>query len=90
MKETEEKLELKVANTSAYLEEDITEYFFETGYSSKGNGRGIGLSKLKRMVYEKMGDIIVSNENYDDSNYLKFSIMIPAKTKGRKNILNDK
>lgn len=90
MKETEEKLELIVANTSDYLEEDITKYFFEAGYSSKGNGRGIGLSKLKRMVHEKMGDIIVSNENYDDSNYLQFNIIIPAKSKGRKAVKNDK
>ena len=79
MKENEEKLELTVANTSEYFEEDVTEYFFEAGYSSKGKGRGIGLHKLKRMVSEKTGDIIVSNEKYDNINFLQFSIIIPAK-----------
>ena len=90
MKETEENLELIVANTSEYLEEDITEYFFETGYSSKGKGRGIGLSKLKRIVHEKMGDIIVSNEKFDGNNYLQFCIVIPANAKGSKNSIDVK
>ncbi len=79
LKESEENLELTVANTSDYFEDDVTEYFFEAGYSSKGKGRGIGLYKLKRMVSEKTGDIIVSNEKYDNINFLQFSIMIPAK-----------
>ena len=78
MRESEERLELTVANTSDYFEEDVTAYFFEAGYSSKGKGRGIGLHKLKRMVNEKTGDIIVSNEMHDNVNYLQFSINIPA------------
>lgn len=79
MKESDECLELTVANTSDYFEDDMTEYFFEAGYSSKGKGRGIGLHKLKRMVSEKTGDIIVSNEKYDNINFLQFSVIIPAK-----------
>ncbi|MCM1235162.1 MAG: GHKL domain-containing protein [Ruminococcus flavefaciens] len=79
MKENEECLELTVANTSDYFEDDVTGYFFEAGYSSKGKGRGIGLHKLKRMVSEKAGDIIVSNEKYDNVNFLQFSIIIPSK-----------
>lgn len=79
MKENEDRLELTVANTSDYFEEDMTEYFFEAGYSSKGKGRGIGLHKLKRMVNDRTGDIIVSNEKYDDINFLQFCIIIPAK-----------
>lgn len=79
MKESEENLELTVANTSDYFEDDMTEYFFEAGYSSKGKGRGIGLYKLKRMVSEKTGNIIVSNEKYDNINFLQFSVIIPAK-----------
>lgn len=85
MKETEEDLELIVANTGNYFEEDITSYFFEPGYSSKGKGRGIGLFKLKRMVHERMGEIIVSNETYENDNYLQFGIVIPVKSKGRLN-----
>ena len=83
MKETDEKVELIVANTSAYYEDDMTERFFETGYSSKGKGRGIGLSKLKRLVHDRKGDIIVSNELYGERNYLTFTINIP-KDKNKK------
>lgn len=77
--EAENYIELVVANTSEYYEEDMTERFFETGYSSKGKGRGIGLSKLKRLVQDKKGDIIVSNELHDGRNYLTFTIRLPKK-----------
>ncbi|MCM1264253.1 MAG: GHKL domain-containing protein [Butyrivibrio sp.] len=77
IKEMEEYIELIVANTSAYYEEDMTEHFFESGYSSKGKGRGIGLYKLKRLVHERNGNIIVSNEMHSDENYLTFTISIP-------------
>ncbi len=77
MKETEKQLEVIVANTSNYYEDDMTEMFFEVGYSSKGKGHGIGLSKLKRMVQERKGEIIVSNALHEESNYLTFTITIP-------------
>ena len=79
--ETENYIELTVANTSQYYDEDITEHFFETGYSSKGKGRGIGLSKLKRLVQDKKGDIIVSNELHDGRNYLTFTVRLPKNGK---------
>ncbi len=82
IEETEEGLVLTTANTSDYYAEDMTAQFFETGYSSKGKDRGIGLAKLKRMVSGRKGSIIVSNEFYDDSNYLTFTIELPKK--GRK------
>lgn len=83
IKETEEHVEVIVANTSNFYEEDMTERFFEAGYSSKGKGRGIGLSKLKRMVHEKKGEIMVSNELRNGRNYLMFTIII-SKEKRRK------
>lgn len=79
--ETENYIELTIANTSEYYDEDITEHFFETGYSSKGKGRGIGLSKLKRLVQDKKGDIIVSNELHDGRNYLTFTVRLPKNGK---------
>lgn len=90
MKETENELELTVANTSNYFEENAAESFFETGYSSKGKGRGIGLSKLKRMTNERNGEIIVSNENYSGANYLQFCIIIPVKGKSKGAIVDKK
>lgn len=82
IEETDEGLVLTTANTSDYYAEDMTAQFFEAGYSSKGKDRGIGLAKLKRMVSGRKGSIIVSNELYDDSNYLTFTIELPKK--GRK------
>lgn len=76
MKETEEHVELIVANSSYYYEDDMTERFFETDYSSKGKGRGIGLSKLRRMVQERNGEIMVSNDMKYGINYLTFTITI--------------
>lgn len=90
IKETAECLELAVKNTSEYFEEDVTQYFFEAGYSSKGKGRGIGLSKLKRMVHERAGDIIVSNEGNNGLNYLCFTINIPMQNKNMKKPFNNR
>ena len=84
IQETESELELMVANTSKYYEDDMTEHFFESGYSSKGKGRGIGLSKLKRMVHEKQGDIVVSNEMWEGRNYLTFVVRMIKEEKRQK------
>lgn len=76
IKTTDESVEIIVANTSSYYEEDMTERFFEQGYSSKGKGHGIGLSKLKKIVHDNHGDIVVSNELRSGMNYLTFVITI--------------
>lgn len=77
MKETEKNIKLLAANTSPYYEDDLTSYFFEPGYSSKGPNRGIGLTKLKRLIQDRRGNIIVYNELHDDLNYLTFEIELP-------------
>lgn len=77
LNETADNMKLLVANTSPRYEEDLTAYFFETGYSSKGQNRGIGLSKLKRLVQNRKGNITVYNELRDDLNYLTFEIELP-------------
>ncbi len=77
MQETESGIKIISANTSPYYEEDLTAYFFEPGYSSKGANRGLGLSKLKRLVQNRKGTIMVYNELHDDLNYLTFEIELP-------------
>ena len=77
MQETESGIKIISANTSPYYEEDLTAYFFEPGYSSKGANRGLGLSKLKRLVQNRKGTIMVYNELRDDLNYLTFEIELP-------------
>ncbi len=73
----EDKLIIAIANTAGCFDDAMIEQFFERNYSSKGIGRGIGLNKLKRIVKEKNGEIIVANETIEENNYLKFSIEIP-------------
>lgn len=76
VKETEDAMELIVANTSLYYEEDMTDHFFEPEYSSKGQNRGIGLSKLKRLVQDRKGNIVVYNALHNGMNYLTFEIKL--------------
>ncbi len=77
MQETESGIKIIAANTSPYYEEDLTAYFFEPGYSSKGANRGLGLSKLKKLVQNRKGTITVYNELRNDLNYLAFEIELP-------------
>lgn len=49
---------------------------FENGYSSKGNGRGIGLSKLKQMMKDNNGEIAVSQEVFENVPVLKIEWLI--------------
>lgn len=79
IKENDDKLNVVVANVSDSYDEDMTERFFEVGYSSKGNGRGIGLSKLKRMVYDRNGEIMISNEKFSGDNFLTFTVKFRIK-----------
>lgn len=76
IKDTEDGIELIVANTSPIYEEDMTAHFFESGYSSKGQNRGIGLSKLKRLVQDRKGNIMVYNKLRNGINYLTFEIKL--------------
>lgn len=76
IKETEDNMTLVVANTSPHYEEALTEHFFESGYSSKGQNRGIGLSKLKRLVQTRKGSIMIYNELRGKMNYLTFEIKL--------------
>lgn len=77
VKESETELRILVANSSVSYEERNVNQFFERGYSDKGENRGIGLTKLKRMVHERKGNVIVSNEQYQHRNYLVFEIVMP-------------
>ena len=49
---------------------------FENGYSSKGNGRGIGLSKLKHMMKDNNGEIAVSQEVFENVPVLKIEWLV--------------
>lgn len=79
IEDREENLQIMVANKSRYYDSDEICRFFQKDYSSKGKGHGIGLTKLKRIVQEKDGDIMVTNETRNASNYLQFCLIFPKK-----------
>ena len=71
------KLDISVANRSEEFSYSKIEEFFYWNFSTKGKGHGIGLSKLKKIVQENAGEIIVSNEKYESTNFLQFEICLP-------------
>lgn len=68
-----------VENTSRVFSQDEIDKFFQKDFTSKGKGHGIGLTKLKKMVHEIGGDLIVTNSMIDGMNYLRFGVMINKK-----------
>lgn len=79
IEDREDNLQIMVANKSRYYDPEEICRFFQKDYSSKGKGHGIGLTKLKRIVQEKDGDIMVTNEKRNESNYLQFCLIFPKK-----------
>lgn len=67
-----------VLNTCKESNSIETKRFFENGYSTKGNHRGIGLYKLKRTVLQKKGQIITGNEILDTDVAVKIGFEVPV------------
>lgn len=70
-----------VSNTSRNYSTAEIARFFERNYSSKGNGRGIGLDKMRRKLQQLDGGIKAEIKLYDGEQYLEFSTMLPRKEK---------
>lgn len=51
--------------------------FFDRGYSTKGINRGIGLSKLKRIVDESNGEITIGREELGEKIAIRIGVHIP-------------
>lgn len=68
-----------VENTSRVYSQDEIDKFFQKDFTSKGKGHGIGLTKLKKMVHEMGGDLIVTNSERSGINYLQFGVIINKK-----------
>ncbi|MBQ6805836.1 MAG: GHKL domain-containing protein [Lachnospiraceae bacterium] len=81
VKEEQEKIKVLVANNGVDCKKENINRFFDRGYSSKGENRGIGLPKLKYLVDGKKGDLIVYNEKYKEEDFLMFEIVLPKMEK---------
>ena len=76
MIEYSDKLSIAVRNISRkYKHHEITK-FFEKGYSTKGEERGLGLSKIKDLQKRYHYDIYVDNKEIQEQNWLEFRVNI--------------
>lgn len=74
--ENNESLIIGVYNVSPYYSEESIIKFFRMGYSTKGENRGIGLSKVKEYQKQYGFDILINNKFKEDVNWLTFNIVI--------------
>ncbi len=71
------RLRISVSNVSREFAADEIERFFQEDFSTKGKGHGIGLKKLKKIVLDLKGEIVVSNNREGDVNFLEFTVWLP-------------
>jgi two-component system sensor histidine kinase AgrC len=64
---------LEVKNYGAPISEKIITKIFSPGFSTKGEGRGMGLYSIQKLVHKYKGTILVKN----DSNTTCFQVVIP-------------
>lgn len=81
VKETDRRLVICVANISRYISDDKVIELFKTGHSSKGNNRGLGLSKIKDFQKKYGFDILVENKAVEENNWIYFTIAISKNLK---------
>ena len=72
----DDKMRFSVANSYENTKVLDISSFFEKGYSSKGKGRGIGLSKLKQMINDANGEVAVSQEVFQNIPMLKMEWIV--------------
>lgn len=65
---------LEVANSSRFYHNSEIEKFCLYGYSTKGNDRGTGLTRLKDIVASNKADLFITNRRYEEKNYLVFEV----------------
>lgn len=74
--EEQDRVEIEIVNTFRHLKQMELEQFFEPGYSTKGEDRGIGLYDVKELVYKNEGELRVeSGEKEGDACFLIWIVM---------------
>lgn len=65
---------LEVANISRVYRNSELEKFCTYGYSTKGERRGVGMSRVKELLKKSGATLLIQNCIYDGDNYLSFKI----------------
>lgn len=76
LKENDNELIIQISNISKHFTDDEIINFFKRGYSTKGDERGIGLSKIIEYQKKYKFDIMTDSYSEEGENWIKFSIII--------------
>ncbi len=72
--QTDKDICIRVDNPSVYVEQKRFKEFLQTGYSSKGSDRGLGLSNVKQIVEKYKGNLSMENAEKGGRNWLCVSV----------------
>ncbi|MCQ4925362.1 ATP-binding protein [Tissierella carlieri] len=76
LKKEEDMNVIEIRNKHSYLKNENINKIFNKGFTTKlGSGRGYGLYNIREIVRKHSGNIEISNEVYNDENYIKFRIL---------------
>ena len=70
-------LYIEVSNPAPYIKAEKVGQLFQEGYSTKGEGRGIGLFRVKQLAESCKADFIVENREDSGRNWIHFGLKIP-------------
>lgn len=74
--EDEHTIMLCVSNPSRYISYSEIEKMFVKGFSTKGENRGIGLTRVLELSKKYDSELKVSNVVYDEHNWIEFAMKI--------------
>lgn len=72
--EKSEGVILEVANISKIFSNTEIEKFCSYGYSTKGDKRGVGLSRVKEITKKSNAILLIQNQRYNEENFLCFKV----------------
>lgn len=78
-KEEEENIIFSVANPAKHKNFSEIGNMFKSGYSSKGENRGIGLARARTLVNQRGAELKVANVSYHETNWLEFTVELEKK-----------
>lgn len=69
-------LSISVENVGPFFSSEEIVSFFQQGFSTKGNGRGLGLAKLQKLVEKYKGRIVTKNEERGGNNWIVIELLL--------------
>ena len=70
------KVSIHVGNVSRYIPRSDSIQFFKKGFSTKGEGRGLGLANVMEISDKHKGDVIPINEERENGNWFVIEVVL--------------